>query len=149
MPVERREFGDVAKPVGDGRSTTSDPAAQRTTIHRMAKPMATRMPSSDNRSDAERPAGTTKDQPTKKMRLDPDEQQVPPPTGGGDVAAPLPVSGCWFVHGAETSYYYDEDCECHVLEVWPVGVEEETDAESKGTRARAVSTSWPNSSSRS
>ena len=21
---------------------------------------------------------------------------------------PSPVSGCWFVHGAETAYYYDE-----------------------------------------
>ena len=37
---------------------------------------------------------------------------------------PCPVSGCWGLHGAETSYYYDKDCECHVLEVWPVGVEE-------------------------
>ena len=26
---------------------------------------------------------------------------------------PCPVSGCWFVNGAETSYYHDEDCECY------------------------------------
>ena len=45
---------------------------------------------------------------------------------------PCPVSGCWFVHGAKTSYYYDKGCECHVLEVWPVGVEEETVSESNG-----------------
>jgi hypothetical protein len=32
---------------------------------------------------------------------------------------PCPVSGCWFVHGAQTAYYYDENFECHVLEVWP------------------------------
>ncbi len=37
---------------------------------------------------------------------------------------PCPVSGCWGLHGAETSYYHDTDLECHVLEVWPVAVEE-------------------------
>jgi hypothetical protein len=37
---------------------------------------------------------------------------------------PCPVSGCWGLHGAETAYYYDSNCECHVLEVWPVGIEE-------------------------
>ena len=45
---------------------------------------------------------------------------------------PCPVSGCWGLHGAETSYYYDAGCECHVLEVWPVAVEEEVDAETDG-----------------
>jgi hypothetical protein len=45
---------------------------------------------------------------------------------------PCPVSGCWFVHGAETSYYYDEGCECHVLEVWPVGVREEVEEQTNG-----------------
>jgi len=45
---------------------------------------------------------------------------------------PCPMSGCWFLHGAETSYYYDADCECHVLEVWPVGVKEELDEETSG-----------------
>ena len=45
---------------------------------------------------------------------------------------PCPVSGCWGLHGAETSYYYDTGCECHVLEVWPVAVEEEVDAEANG-----------------
>ena len=37
---------------------------------------------------------------------------------------PCRVSGCWFVHGAETAYYYDENCECHVLEVWPKSFDE-------------------------
>ena len=37
---------------------------------------------------------------------------------------PCPVSGCWFVHGAETASYYDDNCECHVLEVWPKSFEE-------------------------
>jgi hypothetical protein len=32
---------------------------------------------------------------------------------------PCPVSGCWGLHGAKTTYYYDEGCESHVLEVWP------------------------------
>jgi hypothetical protein len=36
---------------------------------------------------------------------------------------PWPVSGCWFLHGAETVFYDDRSCECHVLEVWPMGVE--------------------------
>ena len=51
---------------------------------------------------------------------------------------PCPVSGCWFVNGAETSYYYDKECECHVLEVWPVGVVEETDAESNGHEGAGI-----------
>ena len=29
-----------------------------------------------------------------------------------------------FVHGAETSYHYDENSECHVLEVWPRSFDE-------------------------
>ena len=37
---------------------------------------------------------------------------------------PCPVAGCWSLHGAETAYYYDRNCECHALEVWPVGFEE-------------------------
>jgi hypothetical protein len=45
---------------------------------------------------------------------------------------PCPVSGCWGLHGAETSYYYDKGCGCHVLEVWPVAVVDETDAEANG-----------------
>jgi hypothetical protein len=45
---------------------------------------------------------------------------------------PCPVSGCWFVHGAETSYFFDTTCECHVLEVWPVGVEEPIKSETNG-----------------
>ncbi len=45
---------------------------------------------------------------------------------------PCPVSGCWFVHGADTAYYFDENCECHVLEVWPKGVEEPVQNEDNG-----------------
>jgi hypothetical protein len=37
---------------------------------------------------------------------------------------PCPVAGCWGLHGAKTAYYYDEGCECHVLEVWPKMFEE-------------------------
>ena len=37
---------------------------------------------------------------------------------------PCPVSGCWGLHGCHYEYYYDEGCECHVLEVWPIGFEE-------------------------
>ena len=40
---------------------------------------------------------------------------------------PCPVAGCWGLHGANTAFYYDEGCECYVLEVWPVGVEEPAD----------------------
>jgi hypothetical protein len=45
---------------------------------------------------------------------------------------PCPISGCWFVHGAETSYYFDESCECHVLEVWPKGFVESEHPEENG-----------------
>lgn len=37
---------------------------------------------------------------------------------------PCPVSGCWFVHGAETAYYFDENSGCQVLEVWPKSFDE-------------------------
>ncbi len=45
---------------------------------------------------------------------------------------PCPVSGCWGLHGAETSSFYDPDCGCHVLEVWPVAVEEDVDEATNG-----------------
>ena len=45
---------------------------------------------------------------------------------------PCHVSGCWGLHGAETSYYHDADSECHVLEVWPVAVEEPVEPEPNG-----------------
>ena len=55
-----------------------------------------------------------------------------------DVASllPCPVSGCWGLHGAETSYFYDANCESHVLEVWPVAVEKEVDEETNGHEGR-------------
>lgn len=34
---------------------------------------------------------------------------------------PCPIAGCWPLHGAKTVYYFDHDCECHILEVWPLG----------------------------
>ena len=37
---------------------------------------------------------------------------------------PCPVAGCWPLHGGHTEYYFDLDAESHVLEVWPVGIEE-------------------------
>ncbi len=45
---------------------------------------------------------------------------------------PCPVSGCWFVHGAETAYYYDENSGCHVLEVWPKSFDEPDQHEGNG-----------------
>jgi len=35
-----------------------------------------------------------------------------------------PVAGYWPLHGVHSEYFYDTDAECHVLEVWPIGVEE-------------------------
>src|SRR3954464_2279453 len=49
---------------------------------------------------------------------------------------PCPVSGCWFVHGAETAYYYDDNCECHVLEVWPKSFVESDPPEGNGHEER-------------
>src|SRR5450759_84755 len=40
---------------------------------------------------------------------------------------PCPVAGCWGMHGAKTSYYYDNGCESHVREVWPKALEEPRD----------------------
>ena len=34
------------------------------------------------------------------------------------------VAGCWPLHGGHSEYYFDTDAESHVLEVWPVGIEE-------------------------
>jgi hypothetical protein len=45
---------------------------------------------------------------------------------------PCPVLGCWGLHGAETSYFYDSNCECHVLEVWPVSVVEPVEPVTNG-----------------
>ena len=44
-----------------------------------------------------------------------------------------PVGGCWCLHGGHYEYYYDEGCECHVLEVWPAGFQE---AEEEGGNGR-------------
>lgn len=43
-----------------------------------------------------------------------------------------PTAGCWGLHGAHSECYYDHDAECHVLEVWPVGIEEPEEPEGNG-----------------
>lgn len=43
-----------------------------------------------------------------------------------------PIVGCWPLHGCRCEYFYDEDAEAHVLEVWPVAVEEATEFEGNG-----------------
>ena len=45
---------------------------------------------------------------------------------------PCPVAGCWPMHGAHFEYYYDDDAESHILEVWPVGIEEPEKHEGSG-----------------
>ena len=45
---------------------------------------------------------------------------------------PCLFSGCWFVHGTESAYYYASTGECHVLEVWPSGVVEPVNLEGNG-----------------
>ncbi len=45
---------------------------------------------------------------------------------------PCPIAGCWPLHGAETAYYFDRNCECHVLEVWPVGFKESVQHKGNG-----------------
>jgi hypothetical protein len=45
-----------------------------------------------------------------------------------------PVGGCWCLHGCHYEYYYDEGCECHVLEVWPVGFEEPEETGGNGRK---------------
>lgn len=47
---------------------------------------------------------------------------------------PCPVSGCWGLHGAETAYYYDGNTESHVLEIWPVGIEETEEHSGNGRK---------------
>ena len=51
-----------------------------------------------------------------------------------DVMASIlcPVAGCWGLHGAHSEYYYDQDAEAHVLEVWPVGIEEPEEHKGNG-----------------
>ena len=43
-----------------------------------------------------------------------------------------PVSGCWSLHGGQTEFYFDRGMESHVLEVWPVGIEEPEEHEGNG-----------------
>ena len=48
-----------------------------------------------------------------------------------------PVGGCWCLHGGHYEYYYDEGCECHVLEVWPVGFYEPDEEGGNGRQRQA------------
>ena len=43
-----------------------------------------------------------------------------------------PIAGCWPLHGCRIEFLHDGDTEAHVLEVWPVGVEEPEDYEGNG-----------------
>jgi hypothetical protein len=43
-----------------------------------------------------------------------------------------PIDGCWPFHGAHSEFYFDHDAESHVLEVWPVGIEEPEEPEGNG-----------------
>ena len=46
----------------------------------------------------------------------------------------------WYVqrgHGAQSEYYYDHDAESHVLEVWPVGIEEPEEHEGNGREQKS------------
>jgi hypothetical protein len=46
-----------------------------------------------------------------------------------------PAVGCWPVHGCHYEYYHDGASDRHVLEVWPVGIDE-PDAPEKNGRWR-------------
>jgi hypothetical protein len=43
-----------------------------------------------------------------------------------DVMASIlcPVVGCWPLHGGHSEYRFDSDAKSHVLEVWPIGIED-------------------------
>ena len=43
-----------------------------------------------------------------------------------------PIAGCWCLYGCHYEYYYDEGCECHVIEAWPVGFEEPEEPKNNG-----------------
>ena len=45
---------------------------------------------------------------------------------------PCRVAGCWGMHGAKTTYYYDEGSESHVLEVWPKTFEDPDEHDGNG-----------------
>ena len=53
-----------------------------------------------------------------------------------------PVGGCWCMHGAHYEYYYDEGCECHVLEVWPVGFHEADEEGGNGRQPEDICYEW-------
>jgi hypothetical protein len=43
-----------------------------------------------------------------------------------------PITGCWPLHGCHYEYYFDADAESHVLEIWPVGIEDPEGHEGNG-----------------
>ena len=48
-----------------------------------------------------------------------------------------PIVGCWPLHGSHSEYYFDTDAESHVLEVWPLGIEETEAHEGNGHQQTA------------
>jgi len=48
-----------------------------------------------------------------------------------------PVGGCWCMHGGHYENCYDQGCECHVLEVWPVGFQEAANEGGNGRKRDA------------
>ena len=60
-------------------------------------------------------------------KKEPDEDKIKARLDEVMSLIPCPIAGCWGLHGAHTAFYYDEDCEYYVLEVWPVGLEEPAD----------------------
>jgi hypothetical protein len=44
----------------------------------------------------------------------------------------FPIAGCWPLHGCVYEYYFDGDAETHVLEIWPVGIDELAEHEGNG-----------------
>lgn len=45
---------------------------------------------------------------------------------------PCSIVGCWPLHGGHFEHYFDSDAEAHVMEVWPVGVQEAAGQEANG-----------------
>lgn len=43
-----------------------------------------------------------------------------------------PISGCWPLHGGHSEHYFDHNTESHVLEVWPVAIEESEESQGNG-----------------
>ena len=55
-----------------------------------------------------------------------------------------PIAGCWPLHGCDYEYFFDADAETHVLEIWPVGIDEPREHEGNGHHetGQACGTKW-------